>query len=161
MFSHGLKMDGAPSAVVPNDRRWHVQHFWNWRVEFPHEIDVSGNALHLALYLSCFATTYVVRLNLSSATNGGNWTGREENNVGCNHVKHFAFSIIALTLYFQQRLITFAFTFGVATNACVVTHLRPFNVRYHQALIWNYDAVVEGVRQVFVLVNEAWLNPAD
>lgn len=113
MFSHGLKIDDASCAVVSNDWRWHVQHFWNWRVKFPNEIDVSGNALHLALYLSCFTTTYVVCLNLSRATDGGNWTRWEENNVGCNHVKTFCFlhncayiGFLATPDYFRLHLLS-------------------------------------------------------
>lgn len=72
MFSHWFKMYGAFRAVIFHNRAGHVQHFWNWRVEFPHEIDVSRYALHLALYLSCLAPTYIVCLNLSRAANWRN-----------------------------------------------------------------------------------------
>lgn len=82
MFSHRFKMDGAFGAVIFHNRRWHVQHFWNWRVESPHEIDVSGNALHLALYLCCLATTYIVRLNLSRAAKWRNCLFREKKKRG-------------------------------------------------------------------------------
>lgn len=82
MFSHWFKMYDAPRAVVFHNWWWHVQHFWNWRVKLPHEIDVSRYALHLALNLCCFSTTYIVCLNLSGAANWrnfmGEWTKQDE-----------------------------------------------------------------------------------
>lgn len=160
MFSHRFKMDGAFGAVIFHNRRWHVQHFWNWRVESPHEIDVSGNALHLALYLCCLATTYIVRLNLSRAAKWRNCLFREKetgkSDSECNQPKSICRVsmnlLLLLTLNFQQRLIALSFALGVASYASVLTHLRSLNVRNYEALIWNYNSVVECIRQIPSLV---------
>lgn len=81
MFSHRFKMYDALGAVVSHDWRRHVQHFWNWRVELPHKIDIPRNALNLAEYLSCFATTYIIRLNLSRPANWCNCLKQSSNEI--------------------------------------------------------------------------------